>query len=70
MIAVLVTVYFVDCGLVWILYIMRTKRFYYLLAASIFLLGYFVLSGAYNIGKWCAIRDNAETAQVHRAPAK
>ncbi len=49
---------------------MRTKKFNYLLAASIFLLGYFVISGAYNIGKWCALHDNAETAQVQKAPAK
>ena len=49
---------------------MKTKKFNYLLAASIFLLGYFVISGAYNIGKWCAMRDNAETAQVQKAPEK
>jgi len=49
---------------------MKTKKFNYLLAASIFLLGYFVLSDAYNIGKWCAMRDNAETAQAHKASTK
>ena len=49
---------------------MKTKKFNYLLAASIFLLGYFVLSGAYNIGKWCAMRDNAEMVKTPRAATK
>lgn len=45
---------------------MKTKKFNYLLLASIFLLSYFVISTAYNAGKKLALRDNAETTQLKK----